>query len=295
VFGTPNYMSPEQAQGKPVDVRADVFSFGVVLYEMLAGRRPFQGDSPLAVLSEILHQSPAALKQLRRDVPSELERMVVRCLEKDRERRYASAAELREDLVACQSRLAAPSVQALLRKRKVAVPALLLLLVLMASGTWLVINSRRQSWARNVALPEIARLLEDGNFDAAFRLGQQAEGYIPGDAALLEAQRHYAKGASVHSTPAGADVYVKGYRNVDAGWLHVGKTPLEETPTPSGYLRWMVTKEGLAPVEGAFHSYFPVQFALHSPEDYPPGMVPVLGGGFQFRDLPPVELENFWL
>jgi len=158
-----------------------------------------------------------------------------------------------------------------------------LLLTVLGAGTWFGVKNYRQGWARNVALPKISRLLEEENFDAAFRLGKQAERYIPGDRQLLELQRHYEKGAFVQSTRAGADVYVKGYPNVDADWIYIGKTPIENRPVPASYLRWKVTREGFAPVEGAFHPYFPVQFTLRPPDDGPSGMITVPGGDFGFR------------
>ena len=76
-----------------------------------------------------------------------------------------------------------------MRKRKVAVPTLLVLLSLTAAGTWFGVRSHHTNWARTAALPEINRLLEQEDFDAAFRLGRQAERYIPDDPALLEAQQ----------------------------------------------------------------------------------------------------------
>jgi len=88
VVGTVAYMSPEQAQGKKLDARSDIFSFGSVLYEMVAGVRPFQGDTKIALLSAILHQEPKPLREAAPDAPYDLEKIVARCLRKDPDRRF---------------------------------------------------------------------------------------------------------------------------------------------------------------------------------------------------------------
>ena len=98
VMGTMEYMSPEQVLGKEVDHRTDVFSLGVVLYQMATGRLPFSGKSPNETLDHILHGQPEAIARFNYNVPVELERIVRKCLEKDRERRYQSARELLVDL-----------------------------------------------------------------------------------------------------------------------------------------------------------------------------------------------------
>lgn len=98
VLGTVPYMSPEQALGQEVDHRSDIFSFGVMTYEMTAGCRPFTGASATEIIDRILHAQPEPIVRFNEQAPAELERIVSRCLEKGRERRYPSARELLQDL-----------------------------------------------------------------------------------------------------------------------------------------------------------------------------------------------------
>lgn len=96
IIGTTAYMSPEQAEGKPIDSRSDIFSFGSVLYEMLSGRRAFRGESSLAILAAVLRETPEPLP----GIPMNLQSVVSRCLQKDRILRIQSAAELKSALEA---------------------------------------------------------------------------------------------------------------------------------------------------------------------------------------------------
>jgi eukaryotic-like serine/threonine-protein kinase len=98
IVGTVAYMSPEQAQDKDIDARSDIFSFGIVLYEMATGKRAFPGESPVTIIGEILHKEPKPIRELNPQVPEELQRIVVKTLEKDREDRYQTAHELMVDL-----------------------------------------------------------------------------------------------------------------------------------------------------------------------------------------------------
>jgi serine/threonine-protein kinase len=93
ILGTAAYMSPEQAEGKPADARSDVFSFGAVLYEMLSGRRAFEGESAISTMAAVLREEPRRL-----DAPPALERVVMRCLEKQAPRRFQTMTELRQAL-----------------------------------------------------------------------------------------------------------------------------------------------------------------------------------------------------
>ena len=104
-MGTVAYMSPEQAQGMEVDSRSDLWSLGCVIYEMVSGQRPFQGQYDQALLYEIVHEEPAPLTGLRTGVPVELEFAVGKCLEKEADNRYQHASEVTVDLRNLQDKL----------------------------------------------------------------------------------------------------------------------------------------------------------------------------------------------
>ncbi len=95
ILGTVAYMSPEQAEGRKIDCRSDIFSFGAVLYEMVAGRRAFEGESPLSTLAAILHKEPQPLNQLVEGSPRDLEKIIARCLRKDPARRFQLIDDVR--------------------------------------------------------------------------------------------------------------------------------------------------------------------------------------------------------
>jgi Tol biopolymer transport system component len=98
IVGTVAYMSPEQAQGNPIDHRSDLFSLGVILYELATGERPFKGDTPVSTIASVLRDTPRSITELNHEMPRDLAKIVRHCLVKDAEHRYQSANELRNDL-----------------------------------------------------------------------------------------------------------------------------------------------------------------------------------------------------
>ena len=111
VLGTVPYMSPEQVQGKPVEPRSDIFSLGIMLYEMCTGRRPFSGETSAHVISAILRDTPDSVTDLNREMPRHLARIIRRCLQKDPRRRYQTALDLRNELEELQREIASGEVQ----------------------------------------------------------------------------------------------------------------------------------------------------------------------------------------
>ena len=98
VMGTVGYMSPEQAQGKPVDQRSDIFSFGCILYESATGRRPFEGDSAIDTLHKIIYSSAAPITDFNPSLPADLQRIIRRCLAKEPDKRYQTIKDVANDL-----------------------------------------------------------------------------------------------------------------------------------------------------------------------------------------------------
>src|SRR5499426_954937 len=147
VMGTVSYMSPEQARGLKVDHRTDIFSLGVMLYEMISGRRPFEGATTADVIAAILDKEPAPLTALKKAAPSELERIIRHCLEKNPGQRYQSARDLASDLKAVLGgggkAISAPSL-ARRRGRPVVWLAAALVIALIGLGVWLYLGIGRE-------------------------------------------------------------------------------------------------------------------------------------------------------
>jgi formylglycine-generating enzyme required for sulfatase activity/dienelactone hydrolase len=283
--GTVGYMSPEQALGKPVDHRTDLWSLGVVLYEMLSGQRPFDQQSQAALLHAIAYEAPKPLREVCPQAPEEVAHIVERALQKDREKRYSSAAEMARDLAAYQASVSAPVVapprlKALLRPRT-AIPALLVVLALATLATWLYQRSARVHWAREQALPEIGQLAATGKYVAAFHLARQAESYIPSDPALVKAWDDISTSVSIETSPSGADVEIKEYSAPEDQWMHLGKAPIGKARIPVGYLRWRISKPGFGTIYQARVSWAEtLRFKLDPEGAVPEGMVRVPGGPY---------------
>ncbi len=296
IAGTIAYASPEQIEAKPVDASSDVFSFGNVLYEMLTGRRPFQRDSQLSTMAAILRDPPPSMTTLRPDVPAEVARIVLRCLEKEREARYRSGVELRDDLAAVQSAMAGPT-GGFLRRPLVAAGAVAIPIVLAGAVTWFVWQGSRARWARNEALPAANRMAQQIHMHGAWRSLRQAGRYIPDDPQVRQLRDAITVVVSIHTSPPDAEVRVKDYGDPGDAWEFLGRAPLNNIRIPFGYLRWQIVKPGFETLEavGFSASSETLQFRLEPQGSAPAGMLRVLAGAYQLSGSPPVDLPEYWI
>ena len=300
VKGTPSYMSPEQAAGRDIDFRSDIWSLGVILYEMLARVLPFRGESQWAQLNAILHEEPRPLHEVRPDVPVELERTVNRAMQKEREKRYASAAELAHELADFQASLIASAAGAAHRKslaRRRIVWGLTAIGTL-AIGIWLYQRDAPVRWVRSQALPEISRLTRESNYVGAFRLAGEAQRHIPSDPNLAKVWDEISTVVSIQSDPPDAAVEINEYSGDEDQWVHLGKTPIK-TRVPFGYFRWRISKPGFATADVA-QDGADLSIKLEPETSVPAGMVRIGGGRFAttlalFGPLGPVNVPPFFI
>ena len=285
--GTAAYMSPEQARGEEVDPRTDLWALGVVLYEMLTGERPFRGDYDPAIIYSLLNEDPEPISALRSDVPEALAQIVHHALEKERNARHASMTELLDDLKAFQaglqpSELGVPHLKTLVRQPRFAIPGLILLVVLGAFAVWWYNHSANMQWARQVALPKIDQLVEEGKWSEAYGLATQAEKVIPTDSMLLRLWPRFSKHVTIRSEPPNANVSWRADAAVDADWIYLGQAPLDNVRIPIGPNRFKVEKEGFRTIHavswlGSRSTRIPV-FRLDGEANIPNDMVQVSGG-----------------
>jgi formylglycine-generating enzyme required for sulfatase activity/dienelactone hydrolase len=308
-LGTIAYMAPEQFEGQ-VDARTDLWALGVVMFEMLTGRRPFDGDTDMTTMNAVLNRQPLSLKTLRPDAPAALAAVVERAMQKSAAQRFASAREMAAEIESCRAPVAARSasddtgaVLRTIRRPLVALPALAIVGVV---GYFLVTTLMAQSrarWAREEAIPEIRRLLAMDEYAAAYALAGQASAAIPGDPMLAELHAQATQSPALNTKPEGARVSAKPYESPQAEWQVIGVTPLKGIALPRGAYRWRIEAEGFETVEFARNVgdlVAPQTLALAPSGGVPEGMIavpasrgPVDISGFATEDQ--VALDRFFI
>jgi serine/threonine protein kinase len=266
ILGTVPYMSPEQAQGRAVDARSDMFSLGIILYEMATGGRPFGGDNKLSILTAIMRDTPAPITESHPALPPVLSELITRCLEKDPASRHVDSRhlkdaleQLRAEVVSDTSSASGPAVATARATgtRRLLWSGTALVIAVLAASLWSS-NARKQGrieWARTEAIPRIQELHRNGStgwlgndgkphwFEwgtrawEAHELATEAALYI-GDDPLLEAEwNNVTLDVTFNSQPPGAAVWARPYIDPDGEWRLVGHTPLDAIRFPKGNSR----------------------------------------------------------
>lgn len=315
VVGTLPYMSPEQLHGGEVDARCDIFAFGAVLYEMLTGRRAFDRRSSSETIIAVDRDEPPPVREVVKEVPEELEKIVLRCLRKQAADRYGSVAEIQGDLEFWLAQTGQPAsgidfrvLRWQSKRPAVRIPALLAIVILACASGWWVHRSFRVRWAREQALPQIAQLVEEEKVGEAYTLAVQAERYLPRDPMLAKFWQHISWSQPITSEPAGASVYRRDYAGPSQKWELVGRTPIQNRRFPLVDSQWKFELPGYVTVERATFPDDTLAVHLEQQSSAPPGMVRVelatlqsatrpvgLFGIPGYEAAPSATLTDFWL
>jgi formylglycine-generating enzyme required for sulfatase activity/dienelactone hydrolase len=315
VLGTIAYMSPEQAAGQKLDSRSDVFSFGVVLYELLTGRRPFNAASDLELLQTIIRSEPAPLDA---ELPEALRAIVEKAIEKDPADRYQTmrdfvvdlrrvvrAAAVHRDQSLDESKLVTAATTPAKRRFRVPVGAVVIAVTAVgavAAAGWAWQRSMIANRARTEAIPAIAALVEGGDYATAFARAQEIAPYVSDDPLLATLKPRFTATYSVTSTPSDAEVFVRGYDGPGEDWRSLGHTPLATVEVPRRVLRWRIEKPGFETVERVTRSNGDLMgdsldVTLAAVGTHPPEMVAVPGGDSEGSiggmPLPTVAVPEF--
>ncbi len=328
LLGSFAYMSPEQAHGRTADSRSDVFSLGIILYEMIAGRRPFEGGNFVAVLSSIVNDEPPQIRELRPSLPEPLAVIVDRCLEKDAAKRFIDAGDLHRTLAAyagtgfsTSTVPAAPLALEDATTRVVEPSGSSNLLVRVErwlrrlgggeaapSQTDSGQDPEQESWARSEGLPRLEQLVERIQFLnegsetwLAFGLASELERILPGDPALERLWPKFTCDVDIHSKPSGAKVAIQHPGAPNLPWTELGQTPLESVRYPRGFTRIRWDKPGFRRAEDLIWDreiegdrlqaeLFREQDLPGEMERVPAGSAPVLMPGLDHQPLEPTAV-----
>jgi serine/threonine protein kinase/formylglycine-generating enzyme required for sulfatase activity/dienelactone hydrolase len=308
IVGTPLYMSPEQALGKRLDARTDLWSLGVLYFEALTGRTPFQGTSHISVLRAVAEQPYTPPRSLRADLPPLAEKMIARALQKEPAQRYQTAAEMGKDasdllltFSGVNSAIDAKSRKSTMRWLAAALA--LGLIIASLGGWWLYRRAAERQWARDEAIPQIRSLIDARKPLAGMLLLERAEKDLPSDPNLRQLADENTQHVSITSDPPGALVEIQDYLAPDEKWSSLGTTPLTDVRIPKGYFRWKLSKAGVGEIIVAPETDAKMDFPLEEDQKAPAGMVYVPGGSWGTYEaflgwvgpyqLPPYYVDRF--
>jgi tRNA A-37 threonylcarbamoyl transferase component Bud32 len=294
-LGTASYMSPEQVRGEDVDFRTDIWSLGVVLYQLLCGRLPFEGTYEAAIAYAILNTEADSVATTNPDVPERIPEIVERAMQKDADARYGSMADFRDDLDAFAKGTLHPVAPARSQtagsRTRMIVGAVAIVAAVSVIALWWADRNAKKQWAAQVALPEIEQLANAENWREAFVLAREAEPYLGADSALIRLWPQFSSPVNISTDPPGATVFVRPYADLTADWEPIGQTPLKDYAYPRGWNRIRVAKEGYDVFEvatGRWSRSVDVDIRLADPD----GSVRVPARGDDDWYLLPVGLDH---
>ena len=309
ILGTASYMSPEQARGIPVDLRTDLWSLGVVLYEMTVGRKPFEGNSLADKLVSILHDEPT----FPEDFNPKLKEILMRLIQKDLDKRYQTADESFADIKALRqevefekqliTHINTDSDPSILNARflysgdessdkalriirdtpktfwqKIGwmqIVSASLILLMLGIGGWYFRHTSNINWAKE-NIKKIAELAKDERNFEAYNLSLQIQNYLNNDEELNKLMPTISDKISVNSEPTEAKVYLKPFLPDENGNFpekeFIGTTPIKDMQIARGHYVLRIEKENFAPFERTIS-----------------GTIPRIGGSF--IDSPPLNIE----
>ncbi len=304
VMGTMQYMSPEQLRTDDIDARSDVFSLGVVLYEMVTGRRPFEASSPSGVIASILTEDPPALDAA---LPPSVRAIIVKALSKKRDERYPTAREMAEALKQARDetkRIRSGDLPTEVVTQKVSgsrrlpwkwIAVAVAILAAIAIGSVYANRARAVREAR-AKLPQLEKLAEERNYFAAWDLADALHEDLGDDPVIARVRGSISVPLDVKSEPAGAQVFLErvSANGTTTARTLAGTTPLAKHPIALGDYVIRVEKEGFAPLARTIAlSPIPLEWTWLPPrpvpldlkltpmKDVPKGMVRVAGGRYR--------------
>jgi serine/threonine protein kinase/formylglycine-generating enzyme required for sulfatase activity/dienelactone hydrolase len=280
VMGTVRYMSPEQMRGQQIDARTDIFSLGIVLYEMLSGKPPFSASTMADLMAAILNTEPLPLRQHLPEIPEKLNSIVARTLRKNREDRYQTSMELLSELKSLQEELEFESklrssganlVSNQTSSKKWLLPVAVITIIALVAGGIFYWRRANLTWAR-AQIPLIESLSKEQKYFEAYELAVSAKKYLPDNPVLERLMPIISDTVSVTSTPSGANVYIKRFSSDESRQSEtrqlIGVTPINNFNVARGQYILYVDKEGYAIAERTISSILtPVGEAMLPPDE----------------------------